>query len=138
MSKAPTILILEDETTLLECTKLLLKDLPYKIASAPNGKEALQYLRNNPETVSLILTDINMPSMDGLEFLSVIKLDPILKKIPVILQSAATNEEIQRGLDMGADLYLVKPYTRVDLFTAIIKVLVKQLQQRDLVIEILS
>ena len=65
--------------------------------------------------------------MDGLEFLSIIKADSALRKIPIILQSAASDEEIQKGLRMGAEFYLLKPYSGVDLYTTIIKVLAKQI-----------
>src|SRR5688572_4988650 len=129
MTKPLTLLILEDQAEILESIKLLLSELPFKVVSASDGIEALQYLKDNQD-VSLILSDINTPRMNGLEFLSVLKKDPILCRIPVILQSAATDEEVQEGLSKGADLWLPKPYTGAELYAAIIKVLANQLQEQ--------
>jgi CheY-like chemotaxis protein len=133
MSK--TILLVEDDPGISACAKLaIINKLPYKLVHVWDGLEALDYLRNNRNAVSLILLDLNMPRMDGLKFLSVIKADHTLTKTPVILQTAATNEEVQAGLELGADLYLPKPYSAVELYVAIIKVFAEKLHQQDLIL----
>ena len=63
--------------------------------------------------------------MDGLEFLSIMKADSSLSKISIILQTGATDDEIQRGLIMGANGYVQKPYTRAELYAAINKLNIK-------------
>ena len=120
-----TILVLEDELIYLKSTKLLLTRLPYKVASASNGLEGMQYLKNNPNTVSLILSDIKMPVMDGLAFLSRIKADPAFKAIPVILLSGAPEWEIKKGRDLGAEGYVNKLYASAELYAEIDRVMAK-------------
>jgi CheY-like chemotaxis protein len=80
--------------------------------------------------VSLIISDINMPEMDGLEFLSRIKADPALKAIPVILLSGAPNTEIQKGRDLGAEGYVNKLYASAELYTEIDRVMAKHNKER--------
>lgn len=125
ISKLKSILILEDKAIELETTKLLLTRLPYKVASASNGLEGLRYLKDNPNTVSLILSDIEMPEMDGLAFLSKIKADPALKAIPLILLSGALEETIKKGLALGAEGYVNKLYASSQLYAEIARVMAK-------------
>lgn len=117
-----SILILEDDIFWLATLKLLLRNLPYAVSTSSNGMDALQYLTDDRSTISVVLSDINMPGMDGLEFLSTIKSDPKLMNIPVIMQSGATVEEAQKCLALGADLFLRKPYSATDLYVALAQV----------------
>ena len=103
----PSLLVINAQKAQLTCIRLLARASPYKTVMKSNGVEALQYLLDNPNTISLILADINM---DGLEFLSKIKSDPNLRNVPIILQSTATNDEVQKALALGADWFLQKPY----------------------------
>ena len=122
------ILILEDDIFWLATLKILLRYLPYTITTSSNGQDGLQYLTDDQSTISLVLSNINMPGLDGLEFLSIIKEDPKLMNIPVILQSAATVEEAQKGLALGADLFLRKPYGATDLYVALAQVSQKMIE----------
>jgi CheY-like chemotaxis protein len=117
-----TILILDDEEVCLSAAKLLLKRYGYKIATASNGKDGLDYLAEHRDSVLLILLDINMARMTGIEFLAIVKDDHNLNTIPVILQSAATDEEVQMGLSLGACDYIRKPYTGDALYNAMSKI----------------
>lgn len=126
ISELDSILILEDKAIELETTKLLLARLPYKVASASNGLEGLRYLKDNHNTVSLILSDIEMPEMDGLAFLEKLKADPALKAIPVILLSAALEETIKEGFALGAEGYVNKLYASAQLYTEIARVMAKR------------
>jgi two-component system chemotaxis response regulator CheY len=77
--------------------------------SACHGKAALETLRS--ERVDLILTDINMPEMNGEELVSEIRKDPALNKIPILVISTdATSNRMQRMLELGAAGYVIKPF----------------------------
>ena len=101
------ILITEDELGLLEMYKLYFERAGYEVVDASDGKMGI-YLAKQ-EKPALILLDILMPQTDGWAMLKELKSDPETKDIPIIIFSnLAQTEEIQRGLDMGADQYLVK------------------------------
>ena len=119
------ILVIDDNVFHREIAKLLLKKMSYKVITAASGEEGLKYVSTHLNKVALILLDINMPGMDGLEFLSIMKADSSLSKISIILQTGATDDEIQRGLIMGANGYVQKPYTRAELYAAINKLNIK-------------
>jgi len=78
---------------------------------ATDGWEGLARLQEHPD-VSVILLDVNMPGMGGLEFLEALRKQPAFAHIPVILQTSEDQgEDIQRGLSAGARAYLIKPFT---------------------------
>lgn len=120
-----TILILEDNEGLQMVARLMLETLPYKIVTVSSGRDGLEYLHEHSRT-ALILLDIMMPGMTGLEFLSIVKQDLVLKKIPIIIQSAVTDRTIQEGMAMGASGYVQKPYTKEELYAAINKLNIKK------------
>ncbi|MHB9003774.1 MAG: response regulator, partial [Coriobacteriia bacterium] len=102
-----TILVVEDTELLrrIYCDKLASEG--YTVLSAGDGLEALNILRAN--TVDLVLLDLIMPKMSGLEALEQIKADPRTKDIPVIILSNLGQEsDMERGLAMGAVDYLIK------------------------------
>jgi two-component system, chemotaxis family, chemotaxis protein CheY len=78
---------------------------------ATDGREGLARLQQHPD-VAVILLDVNMPGMSGLEFLEALKLQPAFAHIPVVLQTTEDRgADIQRGLAAGARAYLTKPFT---------------------------
>lgn len=82
---------------------------------AANGREGLVQLQAHPD-VALILLDVNMPAMSGLEFLRQVKAEPAMAGIPVVMQSTEDQEaDVQRALDAGAAGYLPKPFTPAQL-----------------------
>jgi two-component system chemotaxis sensor kinase CheA len=77
------------------------------VAVAVDGVEALNYLRATP--VGLVISDLEMPRLDGLGLLEEMKRDPRLSKVPVIMVSSVDNPDVQaRGMALGADAYIVK------------------------------
>lgn len=104
------ILIIEDEKDLLASYKELVESAGYVCMTASDGYEGLDTLAKNPNTVSLILLDLMMPGVDGLEVLRAIKND--VKKygnIPVVVLTNMTSENvIKEAFDLGASSYLVK------------------------------
>jgi DNA-binding response OmpR family regulator len=102
-----TILIIEDTEVLRRMYSDRLAQEGYDVLVAANGAEALSMLRTN--TPSLILLDLIMPVMSGLEVLDVVKRDPRLMSVPVvILSNLGQEEDIRRGIEMGAVDYLIK------------------------------
>jgi len=90
-----------------------------QVLLAPNGAEALDTLTLEPD-IDLILLDVNMPVMNGLEFLVRLKHEPAHKDIPVIVVSTRGSEvDAQRCLDLGAQGYLKKPFGTPELYQAI-------------------
>ena len=102
------------------CLNLCLGQGDYEIATATNGREALQYLYDNPGSIDIILLDRMMPEMDGLEVCEFLKSDPKLREIPVIMQTAADKpEEISEGIKAGVFYYLTKPLLRQTLLSVV-------------------
>ena len=87
VSSTAQILIVEDDDDLREVVRDLLRDLGYKVATAGNGRDALQYLRAN-RPPGLIVLDVMMPVMDGVEFCRRRLRDPALRSIPIFLFTA--------------------------------------------------
>jgi serine phosphatase RsbU (regulator of sigma subunit) len=108
MSK-PKVLLVDDEPFNIDYLEQELADEDYETISAPNGKLALESTtQDNPD---LILLDIMMPEMDGYEVLSRLKTNPLTSSIPVIIISAANSmDNVIKGIQMGADDYLPKPF----------------------------
>lgn len=86
-------------------------NVPSKLVHAADGQEALEYLRNKSnEKPYVILLDLNMPRMNGLEFLKILKADGTHKRIPVIALTTSTKEEdIAQSFELGVAGYIVKP-----------------------------
>ena len=109
MVKNQTVLLIEDDEFLAElyATKLNLEG--YKVVLANDGEKGLKMIKEKKP--DLVLLDIILPKMDGFEILTKIKADPELKSIPVILlTNLSQKDEVKRGLDLGANDYLIKAH----------------------------
>lgn len=120
-----TILVVDDSDLIHRMYDLVLMRYARtgtEVIHAKNGKEALEKLQDRPNT-NLILLDINMPVMSGLEFLKIVKGNKELQSIPVILVSTeGAEEDTLRGLEAGAAAYVTKPFLPEDLRKIIQKV----------------
>lgn len=102
-----TVLVVEDTDLLRRMYSDRLEADGYRVLAAADGLEALSLLRT--DTPDLILLDLIMPKMSGLEVLSLVKKDPRLKAVPVlILSNLGEDEDIRRGIELGAVDYLIK------------------------------
>ncbi len=120
----PTVLVIDDDPVIVELLRVNFEIEGFDVISAGDGEEGLEQARR--ERPDLVLSDIMMPRVDGLQLLSELKDDPRTRDTPVILLSAkAQNAEVQQGLDMGADDYVTKPFDPLDLIDRVNAVLAK-------------
>ncbi|WP_052698871.1 response regulator transcription factor [Flagellimonas lutaonensis] len=116
------ILIIEDDTCILNNTAELLQLEGYTVMTASDGKIGMEKILHSPP--DLIICDLLMPKMDGLTLLETLGKHPKLKKIPFIFSSAKSEKtDIEKGLAFGADDYLVKPFGLDELLKSIKKCL---------------
>lgn len=121
-------LIVDDFPTMRRIIASLVKEIGFpSFKEAENGKVALQILLANPGSFDFIITDWNMPEMDGLTLLKEIRQSPTLKHLPVLMVTAeAKKENIIAAAQSGADSYIVKPFTATTLNEKITKILEKK------------
>jgi two-component system sensor histidine kinase and response regulator WspE len=101
------ILVVEDSLTVRELERKLLEKRGYAVTVAVDGMDGWNALRSTH--FDLVVTDIDMPRMDGIELVTLIKRDLLLKAVPVMIVSYKDrDEDRRRGLDAGADYYLAK------------------------------
>ena len=110
------ILVAEDEYINRELLKNILGD-DYDLIEAEDGEMALQLISQNRKTLSLILLDLNMPKMTGLELIPRLKEDPETKSIPVIVLTSDQQSEVE-SLNRGASDFIPKPYPQPDVIKA--------------------
>ncbi|KAB5487557.1 MULTISPECIES: response regulator [Flagellimonas] len=124
------ILLVEDDTSLRENVEELLELSGFEVFTASNGKIAVEMARR--ELPDVVLCDIMMPEMDGYEVLEHLSSDESTKHIPFIFVSAKTERhEIRKGMNLGADDYLTKPFEEDELLGAIQTRLEKAKQYGD-------
>jgi two-component system, chemotaxis family, chemotaxis protein CheY len=109
------VLIVEDSKAIRSMIRVALEEVGGFFAiEAGNGFEALRALPTRP--FDLIITDINMPDINGLELIGYVKSNPTYKGIPLIIVSTEkTEEDKKRGMALGAAGYIVKPFRKEDL-----------------------
>ena len=118
-------LIVDDFSTMRRIVRNLLKELGYNNADeAEDGQIALSKLRSG--LFNFVVSDINMPNMNGFELLREIRADDQLKKLPVLLVTAeAKKEDIVLAAQIGANGYIVKPFTKATLEEKLTKIIQK-------------
>jgi two-component system chemotaxis response regulator CheY len=117
------ILIAEDSSTMRSLIVSTISAMgDYQLIEAANGFEALRILPR--EKVDLVITDINMPDINGLELISFIKNNPNYKDTPLfIISTEGSEKDRDKGLSLGADAYLVKPFNPVELQNLVLQYL---------------
>ncbi|EGJ31646.1 MULTISPECIES: hybrid sensor histidine kinase/response regulator [Moorena] len=121
----PTILIVDDSTGLRRTLAMTLQKAGYRVLQARDGQEALEQLRQSSK-VQMIICDIEMPNMNGFEFLGQRRQDPQLSKIPIAMLTSRSSEKHQRlAMHLGANAYFTKPYIE-QYFIGKIKKIIEQ------------
>ena len=123
-----TILIVEDEEDILELVRYNLAREGYRVTSLTSGEEALKAVRKSPP--DLVLLDLMLPGMDGLEICKILKGDPQTRHIPIVMLTAKSEDsDIVTGLEIGADDYITKPFSPKVLIARIRTVLRRKAKQ---------
>lgn len=122
----PSILIVEDSSTMRALIASTLEDLgDCDITEAASGFEALKILP--ARQFDLIITDINMPDINGLELVNFVKKHPTYKETPLIIVTTEKSaEDRKKGMALGADTYITKPFETEDLQSAVKALLNKE------------
>ncbi|MDC0335622.1 response regulator [Pseudodesulfovibrio sp.] len=103
------ILIVDDSKTVRNLVAFIMKKEGFKVTAAEDGLDGLEKLYS-AEAVDLIVSDVNMPRMDGLTFIKTVREQEAYRDIPiVVLSTEGQDKDIQTGLTVGANLYMVKP-----------------------------
>ena len=118
-------LIVDDFSTMRRIVRGLLKEMGcHNADEAEDGAIALSMLKN--QKFDFVVSDINMPNMNGFELLAAVKAEPSLKHLPVLMVTAeARKEDIVRAAQSGAAGYIVKPFTKATLEEKVQKILQK-------------
>ena len=124
-----SILVVDDEDDLLELVRYNLVKAGYRVASVSTGEEALSHIRR--QSPDLIVLDLMLPAVDGLEVCRRLKADAKTRDIPIIMLTAKSEEsDVVRGLERGADDYITKPFSPRVLAARVKALLRRQESQR--------
>ncbi|CAB1065427.1 hypothetical protein D1BOALGB6SA_10224 [Olavius sp. associated proteobacterium Delta 1] len=116
------ILIVDDEPSIVVPIQFLMEQQGYNVIVAENGHDALDLIyKYNPD---LILLDIMLPGIDGYEVCEIVRLNPKLRDVKIIFLTAKGREvEIAKGMALGADAYITKPFSNAELVAKVKTVL---------------
>jgi CheY-like chemotaxis protein len=124
---AKTILVVDDSPTIVSILGDMLKREGYRVRCAYSGADALEHLTE--ETPDLIILDVLMPKMNGLEVLGKIKASPETAAIHVIMLTASGKpEDVLEGKKLGAEYYITKPFKQAELIHAVERALAREKQ----------
>lgn len=109
------VMVVDDQTSMRAMIRRTLQDLGFRdVRDKAAASEALEEIRAN--RVHLVISDYNMPDMDGLQFLQEVRKDPVIgKTVFIMLTASAEKEIVQKAAAMGVNNYVVKPFTPVAL-----------------------
>jgi two-component system chemotaxis response regulator CheY len=103
------ILIVDDSKTIRNLVAFIMKKEGFKVTMAEDGMDGLEKLYS-AEHIDLIVSDINMPRMDGLTFIKTVREQEAYRDVPiVVLSTEGKEQDIEQGISLGANLYMVKP-----------------------------
>jgi DNA-binding response OmpR family regulator len=121
---ALSVLVVDDDPVILRLLQVNFELEGIEVVTAPDGEEGLKMAQSDPP--DLVISDIMMPKVNGLELLAALRSSPETASMPVILLSAkAQVADVQRGLELGADDYITKPFDPLELIDRVYKVLAK-------------
>ncbi len=108
---AHTVLVVDDSPTVVKFVSLSLKKKGFNVVTACDGMDAIEKISSSEEDVDLIITDLNMPNLDGYSLIDTLRQNVEHRSTPIIILTSEEDEEDrERGLSVGANSYLVKPF----------------------------
>ncbi len=117
-----TIMTADDSASIRMMVVFTLKNLGYEILEAVNGKDALTKMSS--KKVDMLITDLNMPEMDGISLIKKVRQDPTYRFLPIVILTTESQEaKKQEGRSAGATGWIVKPFKPEQLISAVKKVL---------------
>ena len=117
-----TVLVVDDDPVIVRLLEVNFEMEGFAVRTAADGLEGLESAKAQHPDV--IVSDVMMPRMDGLQLVNELKADPATASIPVILLSAkAQADDVRAGLDAGADDYVTKPFEPLDLLDRVVKLI---------------
>ena len=125
-----TVLVVDDDPVILKLLEVNFEMEGFTVLVARDGEEGIEVAR--ADQPDLIVSDIMMPKVSGLELVTALKSDPTTSEIPIILLSAkAQNADVRSGLDAGADDYVTKPFEPLDLVDRVNRLLEVRASKRS-------
>ena len=118
------ILVVDDSPTLVKFVSYSLKSSGYEVVGACDGMDALEKVSHRESDIDLVITDLNMPNIDGYELIATLRQNDKFAEVPIIiLSSEEGDEDKQKGEKVGATSYLVKPFKSSVLLAEVARLL---------------
>ncbi len=131
MTMEKTVLIVDDSENIRNILIFTLDRAGYKVLSAIDGLDALKFL--NGRTLDLIITDLYMPNINGLEFTRKVRKNPVYTKVPILFLTTESQQDKKLcAKDMGANAWLIKPFSPEKLLEAIIKLMSIKIETHEI------
>src|SRR5512140_169180 len=106
-----TILVVDDSSTVVKFVSFSLRNSGYAVVAACDGMDALEKLSQLTEPIDMVITDLNMPNLDGYSLIETLRQNDRYRATPIIILSSEEGvDDKQRGIEVGATSYLVKPF----------------------------
>lgn len=119
---AKTVMVVDDSASLRQVVSIALRGAGYDVIEGCDGKDALSKLTG--QKVHLIISDVNMPNMDGISFVRELKKNPLYKFTPVIMLTTESQESKKKeGQEAGARAWVVKPFQPAQMLAAVSKLI---------------
>jgi two-component system chemotaxis response regulator CheY len=116
------ILVVDDSSSIRQMLNFTLKEAGFKVIEAVDGKDAVSKM--NGCKINMVITDLNMPNLDGIEFIKLVRKNPLYKFVPILMLTTESQiEKKMAGKAAGATGWIVKPFKPEQLLTVIKKVL---------------
>ena len=120
------ILVVEDDFMMLKTVEHRMKNEGHEVIQAKDGQEASKLIQQQGATIDLIIADLLMPFMSGLELINLIRVEYQMKTPIIVLSKVGNEDTVLQAFELGADDYLTKPFSPNELFIRVRKQLIKR------------